>query len=228
MKKGVFIVIDGSDGSGKATQTKLLVERLQREGLAMEQISFPQYGQKSAGPLEEYLSGKYGQAVDVGPYCTSVLFAVDRFDAAPKIKKWLDEGKIVVADRFVSANMGHQGSKIKNNEERREFFKWEMEFEHNLLGLPRPDFNIILHVPAEIAKRLIDERDKQGGSKHGLTKDIHESDPDHLYAAERAYLDMAEQFDDYLLVSCAENNQLLSREVIHEKIWEIIKNKLNL
>ena len=216
MKKGIFIVIDGPDGSGKATQTKLLVERLKSLGHKIETISFPQYGQKSAGPLEEYLSGKYGGPDDVGPYKGSIFFAVDRFDASKKIQDWLESGAHVIADRFVGSNMGHQGAKIKDNDERKKFFQWEQGFEHNLLGIPKPDINIILHVPTDITLELLKNRN----SKHDLQKDMHEEDPNHLRAAESSYLQMAELFENYQLIECTKNNQMLSKEEIHEKIWE--------
>ncbi|MFH1631404.1 MAG: thymidylate kinase [bacterium] len=224
MEKGVFIVIDGVDGSGKATQTKLLVDRMKQEGLPIETISFPQYGKKSAGALEEYLAGAYGTADEVGPYRASVLFAVDRFDAAQTIRTWLDGGVNVVADRYVGSNMGHQGSKINDWEERRAFFTWEQEFEHKLLGIPRPDINVVLHVPTPVARELMRGRE----SKHGLAKDIHEANPEHLQKTEDTYLDMVERFDEFKLIECVENNSMLPPEIIHEKIWELLNNRFNL
>ena len=98
---GKFVVIEGLDGSGKSTQSKLLTERLKKEGREVVTIDFPQYGTKSAGLVEEYLNGKYGTAEQVGPYRASVFYACDRYDASSKIKKWLSEGKIVVSDRYI-------------------------------------------------------------------------------------------------------------------------------
>ena len=214
--RGRFIVIDGTDGSGKATQTELLVERLVKESLPVKTISFPQYGKKSAGAVEEYLEGKYGSASDVNAYQASVLFAVDRFDAGKEIERWLEEGHHVISDRYVTANMAHQGSKIADEEERRKFFDWAMEFEHNVMGIPLPDLNIVLHVPAQITLSLMEGR----ALKSGLTKDVHEADPDHLHAAERTYLDMNERFSTLTLITCVENDTLLSREDIHARIWD--------
>ena len=109
MKKGKFIVIDGTDGSGKATQTKLLVKKLRKEKYKVKLADFPQYNKKSAGLVEEYLSGKYGTEKNVGPYVASIFYACDRYDASFKIRKWLKEGNIVISNRYVTANMGHQG-----------------------------------------------------------------------------------------------------------------------
>lgn len=228
MKKGVFIVIDGTDGSGKATQTKLLVERIQQEDLAVETISFPQYGQKSAGCVENYLAGEYGSAEAVGPYRASVFFAVDRYDASAKIHSWLESGKNVIADRYVGANMGHQGSKIYNQAERGEFFKWDMDFEHQLMGIPKPDLNIILHMPVDITLELMRKRHETDPYKNGQAVDMHEEDREHLNAAEQVYLELAEQFDNFCLIECAPEGELLSREAIHELIWQKINSIITL
>ncbi len=217
-KTGTFIVIDGTDGSGKATQTKLLLSRMEQEGFPIKTISFPRYGEKSCGAVEEYLSGKYGSAQDVGPQRSSIFYAIDRHDAAPQIRTWLESGNYVIADRYVGANMGHHGSKIHDNEERQKFFDWAMHLEFEIFQIPVPDLNIILHVPTEIALELTKERE----SKHGLKKDIHESDPGHLHAAEKAYLDITKRFDQFQLIKCVEDGKLLSRDAIHEKIWRVV------
>ncbi|MFH1711934.1 MAG: thymidylate kinase [Patescibacteria group bacterium] len=228
MQKGVFIVIDGTDGSGKATQTKLLVEKMKQEGLRVETISFPQYGKKSAGCVEEYLAGTYGSAQEVGPYRTSVFYAVDRFDASKKIQTWLESGSHVVCDRYVGANMGHQGSKILDPAERKKFFAWAIAFEHDLMGIPKPDLNLILHIPSELTLELMHRREQTEGSKHGLEHDVHEADPGHLAAAEQAYLDIAEQFENFHLVECIEKDELMTPEAIHQKIWKKINSLTSL
>ena len=217
--QGHLIVIDGTDGSGKATQTKLLVERMQAEGFAVEMISFPQYGTKSAGLVEEYLSGKYGSAKEVGPYRASLFFAVDRHDAAGRIRTWLDAGTHVIADRYVGSNMGHQGSHMTNPEERQKFFTWAAEIEHELFGIPRPTLNVILHVPADVAQQLSKDR---GGWKADIQNDILETDLDHLKAAEQAYLDLPKHFNEFKIVECFEGGSLLPPEEVHQRIWTLV------
>ena len=106
--KGKLIVIDGTDGSGKGTQTELLVERLKNEGHAVFMLDFPQYGERSAAMVEDYLNGKFGTADEVGPYKASIFYACDRFAAASEVKKRLARGEICISNRYVSANMGHQ------------------------------------------------------------------------------------------------------------------------
>jgi len=219
---GAFFVIDGTDGSGKATQTKLLVERLKSENFEVEIFSFPQYGQKSAGPTEEYLAGKYGSASEVGPYCGSIFYAVDRFDASFKIRAALTAGKVVVSDRYVGSNLGHQGGKISDPEARKKFFQWNDDLEHNIFGIPRPNVNIVLHVPAEIAQTKADS-----SSKKCVAHDIHETNFQHLKDAEIAYLEIVKIFDHFELIECFENNQYLSPEKIHEKVWQIVSPLLS-
>ncbi len=218
-------MIDGIDGSGKSLQAEMLIEHLKKENYPVEIISFPQYGQKSAGLVEEYLTGVYGTAEEVGPYRASILYAVDRFAAAPKINSWLNAGKIVVANRYVASNMGHQGGKIKNDEERQKFFEWNDNLEYNIFKIPRPDLNIILHVTPEIAQELVRkkaEREYLTGGK----KDIHETDINHLKNAEKTYLEITRSFPNFALIECVANNAVLTPEVIHEKIWNLIKNKI--
>ena len=221
----MFIMIDGIDGSGKSVQSELLIERLKKEGRPVEIVSFPRYGNKSAGLVEEYLTGVYGTAEEVGPYRASIFYAVDRYAASKSIKDWLKEGKVVVANRYVSSNMGHQGGKIKDREERKKFFAWNDDLEYNIFQIPRPDLNIILHVNAEIAQTLVKkkaERDYLKGGKH----DIHEDDLNHLKNAEEAYLEMAKTFPNFFLIECVENGQMLSIEAISEKVWELVKKYL--
>ncbi len=221
----MFIILDGIDGSGKSLQTNLLIKHLKTTGHKVALISFPQYGRKSAGPIEEYLNGVYGAAKEVGPYRASILYAVDRFAAASKIRAWLKQGKIVVANRYVASNMGHQGGKIKNAAERKKFFLWNDNLEYKTFGIPRPDLNIILHVQPDIAQKLVDKKGARAYLK-GAKRDIHEADIKHLYHAEQTYLEIARLFPKYKLVECVADNQILPIATIHEKIWKIVDNGL--
>lgn len=225
MKKGKFIVIDGTDGSGKATQTKLLIKRLKKEGYLVRMADFPQYGKKSAALVEEYLNGQFGSAREVGPYRASIFYACDRYAASFKIIKWISEGKIVVSNRYVTANMGHQGGKIKNLKERKKYFGWLYDLEYGLFDIPRPDLNIILHADAAIAQKLVDKkgnRDYVGGKK----RDLHEKDLKHLRDAEKVYLEIARTFPGFVLVKCTGDGQIMTREDISNLIWGKVKQIL--
>ena len=214
---GKFIVIDGTDGSGKTTQFNLLVDKLKAEGFAVEVADFPQYNTKSAGLVEEYLSGKYGGADDVTPYQSSIFYAVDRYDASFKIRQWLKDGKIVVANRYVSASLGHQGGKIDNPLERKVFFNWLYELEYKLFNIPKPDLSLILHVEAEIAQQLAANRHREDWV--GKTRDIHEENLSHLQKAEQVYLEIAQTFPDFKLIKCTREGEIMTREEIHELVW---------
>lgn len=223
MTKGKLIVIDGTDGSGKKTQTRLLLERLQKEGYSAVSISFPQYGKKSAGLVEEYLNGKYGKADEVSPYVASLFYALDRFDLSGEIRALLKEGKVIVTDRYVDANAGHQGGKIKDFQERAKFLGWLYDLEYRILGIPRPDIVCILHVPAEWGQKLVAEKQQRLYIEGGKVMDAHEADLGHLKAAEESYLWLARQFpEDHKVIECTQEGQLLSREVIHEKLWQAV------
>lgn len=225
MASGKLIVIDGTDGSGKATQTALLVKRLKKRGYKVEIEDFPQYGKKSAGLVEEYLNGRYGTAKELGPYIPSMFYAVDRFAASFRIRKNLNEGKIVVSNRYVTANLGHQGGKIAKISEREKFYKWLVDLEFNFFKIPKPDLNIILHLPAGIAQKLVDGKGRRD-YVNGRKRDLHEADLNHLKAAEKTYLEISRKFH-YPLVECFKDGKILSRGEIADIIWRKVTKILN-
>lgn len=225
MKRGKFIVIDGTDGAGKATQTHLLVKRLQKAGYKVRVEDFPQYGKKSAGPVEDYLTGIYGTAKDLGAYIPSVFYAVDRFAAAERIRKHLDQGFVVVSNRYVTANMAHQGGKIKNPRMRDKYFKWLLDLEYKFFQIPKPDLEIILHLPPKISLKLIRQRGPKyyiGYKKH----DLHEVDIHHLRDAEKVFLAIAKKFK-HIVVEGMEGTKLLSPEQVSDKIFSIVNKYLH-
>ena len=220
-KRGRFIVIDGTDGSGKATQTKMLLQRLEKLGKKVYVADFPQYGQKSAGPVEDYLNGLYGTAQQLGAKIPSIFFAVDRFAASSKIREHLEKGYTVISNRYVTANMAHQGGKILNHKLRAEYFKWLFELEYKFFGIPKPDVNLILHVPAKVAQKLVDKKGPRFyiGSKK---RDLHEKDIKHLLAAERTYLEISKKFK-YPLIECYQNGVLFTPDQVHQLICKKLK-----
>lgn len=223
-KTGKFIVIDGTDGSGKTTQLELLKEKLEAEGYLVAVADFPQYNTKSAGLVEEYLSGKYGEADEVDPYKSSIFYAVDRFDASAKINSWLQEGKIVLANRYTSANLAHQGGKIDNPLERKIFFNWLFDLEYKIFEIPKPDLTIILQVEPEISFQLAHNRQREDWK--GKTKDIHENNINHLRRAEQTYLEIASSLPGFKLVKCTHKGEILSPEAIHFLVWLIVSQIL--
>jgi len=230
---GKFIVFEGIDGSGKSTQIKLLASALKKEGYKVEVLDFPQYGKKSAGLIEEYLTGKYGSSSEVSPYQASIFYACDRYDASFKIRNWLKERKIVLSDRYVGSNIGHQGGKIKSKKQRKHFFKWLYNLEYEIFKIPKPDLNFILKVPPRIAQRLskkITDKEKKTKKKIYLgdkKQDIHEKDLSHLINAEKAYLHAAEEFPkDFKIIECYRKGKLLLPGAIHQAILKEVKRIL--
>lgn len=230
MAKGKFIVIEGTDGSGKATQTKMLADRLTSEGYPVEIFDFPQYFKSSSDFVKAYLQGRYGSIKEVSPQKASLLYALDRFEAAPEIRAALAAGKIVLANRYVASNLGHQGAKIKSAEDRMRFFLWVQDLEFKILEIPKPDLNIVLHVPAKTAQQLVDlKTGSERAYTKGKSRDLHESNLAHLKKAEQVYLELARLFPkQFTLLECASGKSLLPIEQVGESIWLLTKKKLGL
>lgn len=224
-RTGKLIVLDGTDGSGKRTQSEKLVEQLIAHGYDAILVDFPQYGEKSAGLVENYLNGKYGPAHEVSPYVASFFYALDRYDARPQLQKWLDQGKIIVSNRYVSASMGHQGGKFDTPEQRKAYFEWLTHYEYNVFGIPEPDTNIVLHVPAPVAQKLVAKKQSRE-YLNGKTHDIHEEDLNHLMRAEQTYLEMCSALPGFELITCVAGERLLSIEEIHRLVWRHVERVL--
>jgi dTMP kinase len=232
---GKFIVFEGLDGSGKSTQLNLLVNHLAKKGFEIASFDFPQHGERSAALVDDYLNGKYGTAIEVGPWRASIFFACDRYDASFKIREWLTEGKIVVCDRYVGSNIGHQGGKIKNNNERKKYISWLLDLEYDIFGIPKPDLNCILRVTPEIAVELSDSRKIKSQQKllrrqsylGEKSKDMHESDINHQKNALDSYLWAAKTYPElFTVIECVEGEKLLLPGIIHDKIWQEVKKIL--
>ena len=215
MKKGKLIVFEGTDGSGKATQSKLLYERLRREGTDCRKLDFPRYGEKSAALVELYLSGAFGaQPSDVNAYAASTFFSVDRY--ASYKQDWgayYEDGGLLIADRYTTSNAVHQASKLPDGE-REAFLDWLFDFEYRLLGLPEPSAVFYLDVPTETTEKLMREREQ---ATH-TAADIHEADEAYLRACHENARKIAQRCA-WQCVSCAENGAMRSIEDIHEEIY---------
>lgn len=220
VKQGKIIAIEGTDGTGKRTQTDLLMKRLMKEGYKTSTHSFPQYGKKSAGLTEEYLNNRYGPAVDVNPYAASLFYALDRFDASVNIRSLRDQGYWIILDRYVDSNAGHQGSKIKNEQEREEFLEWLYGMEYQILGVPRPDIVFVLYMPTEKSVELNAKKEKRAYIEGEGNRDGHDGNIEHLRSAEKTYLWLAEKNrETHRIINCIEDDELLGPEEIHARIW---------
>lgn len=221
---GKIIVIEGKDGSGKATQTKLLFERLVSLGYAVETLDFPQYSTNVHGKLlRECLDGKHGDFLSVDPKIASVLYAADRFESKPIIEKWLAEGKIVILDRYASANQLHQGGKLRDEASRKEFLEWLDKLEFGVFGIPRPDIVLYLDVPVEASMKLAADRAKE----KGISADLAESDAKHQIEAQESAASILKGFNNWVRIDCGDGRKgIQSREAIAENVFKAIEHLL--
>lgn len=223
MKKGRLIVIDGSDGSGKATQTKLLIQALRKEKVKVKTMDFPQYEKNFFGKfVGECITGDYGDFLTLDPHITSVIYAADRFESSGKIHTWIEEGYTVVLDRYVSANQIHQGGKIFDSQKRKEFLLWLDKMEFGVFKLPRPDLVIYLDVPIKTSIGLLQRaQQKKKYIKEGK-KDLVEQSREYLENSRRSALWLARENKNWVRVQCVKNDELRSIEDIHEEVNNIV------
>lgn len=217
---GKVIVIEGSDGSGKATQTGLLYEYLKNQGRQVRMVTYPNYDSPSSALVKMYLGGEFGSdAYGVNPYVASAFYAVDRF--ASYLKDWKDfyesgDDHIVICDRYVTSNMLHQASKTESLEEKLAFLDWEYDFEYVKGGLPVPDHVFFLDVKPEVSAGLM--KDRANKITHQEAKDIHEANPEFLTRSYNNSLILAEKYGWDRIDCCDGQGRLKAPEEIHQMI----------
>ena len=215
---GKLIVIEGTDGSGKSTQFRLLTQRLEAEGKEFRKLVFPQYQEESSALIRMYLGGAFGdKPSDVNAYAASAFYAVDRYASYKKVwGEWYEQGGLVLSDRYTTSNAVHQASK-EPEQTRGEFLRWLYELEYDKLGLPRPDLTIYLDVPTEYTERLMRSREAATNTR----ADIHEQDLSYL-ATCRAMGRTAAEFYGWTVIDCVRDGTMRSIEDIHEEIYSHI------
>ena len=212
---GKLIVIEGTDGSGKSTQFRLLTQRLEQEGRAFRQLEFPQYSEPSSALIKMYLGGEFGtKPSDVNSYAASVFFAVDRYASYKKVwGQWYEEGGLVLSARYTTSNAVHQASK-EPEEKQLDFLGWLYEFEYEKMGLPRPDLVIYLDVPTDFTEKMMRSRE----AATNTSADIHEQDLAYLATCRRTGKAAAAYYG-WTVINCVKDNQMRSIEDIHEEIY---------
>lgn len=223
--KGKLIVIEGCDGSGKATQTRKLYNRLLDEKYNIKKVEYPNYNSKSSALVKMYLNGDFGKnPEDVSAYVASTFYGVDRFASyKTQWKKFYEEGGIVLSDRYTTSNMIHQASKIQDIGEKDKFLKWLWDFEFNIFKLPVPDCVIFLDMPPKYSEDLMKGRSNKftGNTK----KDIHESNYKYLVNSYNNAVYVADKYK-WNKIPCVESNRINTVDKIHENIYNLIKNTL--
>ena len=217
---GKLIVIEGLDGSGKATQSKLLYEALAAEGKAVRKVSFPDYHSDSSALVKMYLAGQFGSdPSDVNAYAASTFFAVDRFASFKKDwGKFYHEGGIVIADRYTTSNAIHQCAKLPR-EEWDSFLTWLFDFEFHLMGIPAPDAVIYLRVDPKVSQKLMSSRYHGDESQ----KDIHESNLAYLQKSAQAAQYCAQRLH-WKILSCDDGGCMRSIDAIHREVLAMVEN----
>ena len=212
---GKLIVIEGTDGSGKSTQFRLLTGRLEAEGKTFQKLVFPQYAEESSALIRMYLGGEFGKKPsDVNAYAASAFYAVDRYASYKKVwGEYFENGGLILSDRYTTSNAVHQASK-EPAERQGEFLKWLYEFEYDKLGLPAPDRVIYLDVPTDFTEQMMRRREADTNTK----ADIHEQDMAYLATCRRTGKAAAE-FYGWTVISCVKDGVMRSIEDIHEEIY---------
>lgn len=215
---GKLIVLEGTDGSGKSTQFRLLTQRLAEEGKKFRKLVFPQYQEESSALIRMYLSGEFGsRPEDVNGYAASAFYAVDRYASYKKIwQQDYENGGLILSDRYTTSNAVHQGSKVEPSQ-RRAFFAWLEDFEFVRLGLPRPDLVLYLDVPTELSERMMRRREHDTNTH----ADIHEQDLAYLRFCRQTGKEAAAAYGWYV-VNCADGEKMRSIEDIHEEIYSLV------
>ncbi|MEG2587598.1 MAG: dTMP kinase [Cetobacterium somerae] len=225
IKRGRLIVIEGTDSSGKETQTAMLFERLSEKISNIRKISFPNYESPACAPVKMYLAGEFGtDAEKVNPYPASTMYAIDRY-ASYKTDwgKFYNDGGIIITDRYTTSNMVHQASKIDNSQEKEMYLSWLEDLEYSKMGIPRPDLVIFLNMPTETAQKLMAERKNKitGEDK----KDIHEKNIEYLKKSHENACEISKKYS-WKEIKCVENDRLKTIEEISNEVFELVNGIL--
>jgi dTMP kinase len=218
-----LIVIEGLDGSGKSTQINRLSEYLVARGYRCRQLHFPRTDSPVYGELiSRFLRGELGDIHQVHPYLVALIYAGDRFDFKPTLEKWLNEGDMVLLDRYVYSNVAYQCAKISDQEDIRALREWILQLEFEYHQLPKPDLNIFLDVPFEFTRQKLEDH-REGDERLYLRgkKDIHEADLSFQKTVRESYLSLSDR-DDFMKIDCSDGHSILSVDQIFSKIINIL------
>jgi len=223
-----FFVIEGVDGAGKSTQIKLLRNFFSKKGYICEYLHFPRTDTPYFGELiSRFLRGEFGSLNEVDPYLVAMIYAGDRRDASDLISKWLNDGKIVLLDRYTYSNIAYQCAKLNDNSAQEKLMKWiqSLEFEH--FAIPKPDMNIFLDVPDSFTEeKLFSERTGNDRSYLNGTRDIHEESMVFQRKVRDIYLTVAKSDNRLEVVNCSnKSGSMLSPDEIFKLIVRIFTDR---
>ena len=222
---GKLFVIEGLDGSGKETQTRLLEKRLEEKGYNVMRASYPNYASESSALVKMYLNGDFGDdPSDVDPRVASVFYAVDRYATFKKEQEeFYEGGGIIIADRYVTSNMVHQACKIEDIEERKAYISWLLDFEYSIMKIPSPDRVFFLDISPDVSRKLIEDRKNK--FTDDAEKDIHEKNMDYLKSAYENVRFLTENYG-FERIECTDEGKLKSIEEINDMLLERIMKEI--
>lgn len=229
---GLFVAIEGGDGSGKRTHAGLLKDFLESTGKDVFEISFPRYGKASARYAGRYLDGQYGQIGDIHPDLSSMIYAIDRFAATEEIEAALNKpNSVVIADRYIASNLAHQGAnpRLQSDDDRHKFYNEIKELEFTLLGITRPNLNIVLVMPTNIAQENVDKKGQDANRTYTDKKrDILEADANHLERAKANFEELCQLYpEEFVEVKCTNpDGNLRSIDDIQAEIRQHVTSHL--
>ncbi len=227
-----IILVEGTDGSGKETQSRMLAERLCGNGFPAERINIPEYSLPSGQIVGQCYLGKdlglgeeataiFGDADGVDPKLAGLYYAGNRYEAAPTIREMQEQGKIPILDRWVESNMGHQGGKIWDSDERAKMFEWFRHLEYDMLELPKPTIKLFFYMPLNVSLELREKRAKENGER----LDGHEGNLGHMKRAELAYLHMLDLYPEgWHRINCAPDGTINTLKTPQEISDEVYRN----
>lgn len=223
--QGKFIIIEGTDGSGKTTQLKLLKKYLKEQGIKVKTLDFPQYDSYWGKLVGRFLSGEFGELDDVSPYLVSPYYYLDQASRSEDIKKWLEEGVYVLSNRYLGSSMAHQTCKFETEEEQDKYLSWLREGAYEKAGLVKEDLTLVLYADPKINKKLASEA---RGRKTNYTdgKDIAEDHETHVQDSAEMYKKLCKKYENWELLNCMDGKNIDSIENVNKKIIELINSKL--
>jgi dTMP kinase len=223
METAKIIVVDGGANIGKATQADMLMHRLMNEGYKVGKMDFPRYSQNTIGHLiNEFIDSDSPSLATLPPKIFAVLFAADRYESKKQIEEWIAEGRVIIFDRYVSASMLHQGSKIADIDQREEFLRWVEHVEYEVFGMPRPHLTIYLDVPPNDSDKLLGYVEELGVK---VVNDESKAKIDQAKVSDCAKY-LAAMNQNWVTIQCLDNGELRQRDEIHEEVYAAVKNKI--
>ncbi len=224
MTKGKLVVIEGTDGSGKGTQTQLLLEHLKAAHIPNATLDFPQYYKTFFGKwIGRFLKGEFGKVEDLPPYLLMFPYAADRWQARADLEEWLTQGKIVVANRYTGSN-AYQAAKVPAKDRVR-FTDWSFEMEYEAFGIPKEDIVVFLYVPYDVSHKLVEQKTTRKYLGKAAKADIHESNETLMREVEKVYLSFCKRFPHWIKIDCVKDGEIMTREEIHAKVLSVLKKK---